>query len=260
MTAPVAVRLKASPEQPRFGAAGGNRTDMGRRLKIFEKALFWALALAAVWFAPSASYAATSASSDILSIDGANEAADTVDIGGLKPLAKPRREGASPVPRGNPLWAVPLSALTATQERPLFSASRRPPPRAVVAPVVDQLNVPVVQKAAEPERPPLALIGAVVGDNDAIAVFLDRTNQKIVRLRQGEMHAGWVLRSVLRREVTLQKDEQTEVLALQRQDGPGGAAGAPGVPGLAIPASSGDASYAPYVPRSTPKNGESDGL
>jgi general secretion pathway protein N len=230
---------------------------MGRRVKILEMALFWPLAVATVWFAPPMSHAATSASSDILSNDGANEAAGTVDIGGLKPLLKPSREGAGPVPRGNPLWAVPISALTATQERPLFSASRRPPPRAVVGPVVEQINVPVVQKAAEPERPALALIGAVVGDNDAIAVFLDRTNQKIVRLRQGEMHAGWVLRSVLRREVTLQKDEQTEVLALQRQDGLAGTAGAPG---LAIPASGGDVSYAPFVPRSTPKNGESDGL
>ncbi len=35
---------------------------------------------------------------------------------------------------GNPLWAIPLSALTETRERPLFSASRRPP--VVAAPIV----------------------------------------------------------------------------------------------------------------------------
>src|ERR1700721_2394532 len=34
-----------------------------------------------------------------------------------------------PAPQpGNPLWAVPFSSLTVTRERPLFSASRRPPP------------------------------------------------------------------------------------------------------------------------------------
>jgi general secretion pathway protein N len=227
--------------------------------KIAGMALLSGLALAAGWV--PAPHAATSATSDILSNDGANEAADTVDIGSLKPIARPNRDGGRPLPGGNPLWAVPLSVLTATQERPIFSASRRPPLRAVVAPPVDQLNAPAPQKAAEPERPPLALIGAVVGDSDAIAVFLDRTNQKIVRLRQGEMHAGWVLSSVLRREVTLRKADQTEVLGLARPDGPAGVAGAASVPALTVPASGGaDASYAPFVPRSTPKNGESDGL
>ena len=101
-----------------------------------------------------------------------------------------------------PLWAVPLSVLTATRERPIFSTSRRPPQPAVIAPPVNQASPPTSHKLAEQERPPLALIGAVVGDNEAIAVFLDRTNQKIVRLHQGEAHAGWVLSSVLRREVT----------------------------------------------------------
>jgi general secretion pathway protein N len=152
--------------------------------------------------------------------------------------------------------------LTVTQERPIFSASRRPPPRAVAGPPIQPVIVPVA-KPAEPERPALALIGAVVGDGDAIAVFLDRTNQKIVRLRSGDAHAGWVLSSVQGREVTLKKAEQTEVLALQRQDGPGAPA-IPGIPGAPPPmpaAVSGvDGSYAPFVPRSTPKNGESDGL
>jgi general secretion pathway protein N len=208
--------------------------------------------------------AATSATSDILSSDGAGEAADTVDIGSLKPLARANRMGSKQLPSGNPLWSVPLSVLTATQERPIFSASRRPPQRAVVAPPMDQVNIPAPQKAAEPERPPLALIGAVVGHNDAIAIFLDRTNQKIVRLRQGETHAGWVLSSVLRREVTLEKADRAEVLVLK---GPDVSPGAAGVPGLPVPpaqttigGTTTDASYAPYVPHSTPKNGESDGL
>jgi general secretion pathway protein N len=207
--------------------------------------------------------AATSAALDILSSDRAGEAADTVDIGSLKPLARPIRTGSKPLPSGNPLWSVPLSVLTATQERPIFAASRRPPQRAVVAPPVDQANAVVPQKAAEPERPPFALIGAVVGDSDAIAIFLDRTNQKIVRLRQGEAHAGWLLSSVLPREVTLEKADRVEVLVLKSPDVSPGAAGAPGFPVLPAQTTIGgttDASYAPFVPRSTPKNGESDGL
>jgi len=205
-----------------------------------------------------ASLAATSATLDILPNDIAG-APERVEVGNLKPLVEQKRDPAKLPVSGNPLWSVPLSVLTATQERPIFSASRRPPPRAVAGPPIQPVIVPVA-KPAEPERPALALIGAVVGDSDAIAVFLDRTNQKIVRLRSGDAHAGWVLSSVQGREVTLKKAEQIEVLVLQRQDGPG----SPGIPGVPPPmpaAVSGvEGSYAPFVPRSTPKNGESDGL
>jgi general secretion pathway protein N len=101
----------------------------------------------------------------------------------------------------------------------------------------------------------------VVGESDAIAVFLDQTNQKIVRLHQGESHGGWELSSVQPREVTLRKADRTEVLALKRQDGPAGVADAPASPGLVMPAAAGgNTAYAPFIPRSTPKNGESDGL
>ncbi len=147
--------------------------------------------------------------------------------------------------------------LTATQERPIFLASRRPPQRAVVAPPREEVSVPVYRKRGAGSLP-LALIGAVVGDNDAIAVFLDRTNQKIVRLRQGDTHAGWVLSAVQGREVTLKKADRTEILALKANDAP------PGPPVLptatAIGAGPTDGSYAPFIPRSTPKNGEPDGL
>jgi general secretion pathway protein N len=207
---------------------------------------------------PPEVFAATSATLDILSGDGPGEAASTIDLGSLKPISRPNREAGKPLPNGNPLWAVPLSILTATQERPIFSASRRPPQRSVVAPSVVQASAPAPQKAAEPEHPPLALIGAVVGESDALAVFLDRTSQKTVRLRQGETYAGWELITVQGREVMLRKADQTEVLALQRPDG---TVGASAVSGLSGPAAGGvDVSYAPFTPRSTSKNGESDGL
>jgi general secretion pathway protein N len=203
-----------------------------------------------------ASPAATSSTLDVLSTERAADAPDTVDLGRVTPIARPAREAAKPLPGGNPLWAIPLSVLSATQERPIFSASRRPPQRAVVAPR-QQVAAPPA-KPPEPERLALSLIGAVVGDSDAIAVFLDLTNQKIVRLRQGDSHAGWVLNSVQGREVTLQKADRSEVLALQRQEARSGIPGAPAVPGTVLPAA--DASYTPFAPRSTPRNGESDGL
>ena len=240
--------------------AAGNGTGMVWWLKILGLALLSGGTLFAGPVPVAA--AATSATLDILPSEGAGEAAAAVDLGSLKPIPRQGREGGKPLPSGNPLWAVPLSILTATQERPIFSASRRPPqPAVVAAPVV---SAPTPQKPTEPEHPPLALIGAVVGETDAVAVFLDRTNQKIVRLRQGEAYAGWTLSSVLPREVTFKKADRTEVLALKRQDGPAGIPGAPAVPVSAVPvmpaAGVANTSYAPFVPRSTPKNGEPDGL
>jgi general secretion pathway protein N len=209
-----------------------------------------------------ACHAATSATLDILPNDIAAPP-DSVEVGNLKPLAGPKPNATRPPVSGNPLWSVPLSLLTATQERPIFSASRRPPPGAVAGPRIESVVVPVAPPPAEIEHPALALIGAVVGDRDAIAVFLDQTNQAIVRLRTGETHSGWELSSVLPREVTLKKDDQVEVLVLQRPDGSLGAASSsalPVQPAQAFQPAQVTGGYAPFIPRSTPKNGESDGL
>jgi general secretion pathway protein N len=63
-------------------------------------------------------------------------------------------------------------------------------------------------------RPPLSLLGAIVGDKDGIGIFIDETTKAMVRLRTGESHQGWTLRSVQKREVVLQSDRQTAVLEL----------------------------------------------
>jgi general secretion pathway protein N len=259
MDAIVADRLKAARTLALWKQVRLEWKKMVERFESIGWALLCSLVLTVGW-APEPR-AATSAPLDIPQNDLAGVPIGRMEVGNPKPLTGQNRDGSKPSLNGNPLWSLPLSVLTATQERPIFSASRRPPPSAVIAPPVDQVKALVPQKAAQPEQLPLALIGAVVGDSDAIAVFFDRTNQKIVRLRQGETHAGWVLSSVLRREVTLRKADRTQVLALQRPDVPAGVPGAPGVPGLTIPSAGGvDVSYAPFIPRSTPKNGESDGL
>jgi general secretion pathway protein N len=208
--------------------------------------------------------AATSPAPDILSDD---RPPDSVDVGRLKPLERPRAEPAKLLPGGNPLWSVPLSVLTATQARPIFSASRRPPQAAVLAPAPELASAPP-PAPAEAEHPPLALIGAVVGAGEAIAVFLDRATQKVIRLRPGDSHGGWKLSGVESREVTFKRDDRTEKLVLTRPEEPG----APLPPGArsngetdasqpqTVAGTGGNYSYAPFIPRSTPKNGEADGL
>jgi general secretion pathway protein N len=112
----------------------------------------------------------------------------------------------------NPMSDIPLASLTATQERPIFSSTRRPPPP-VRPPLVQPLAQPP-PPTNQPRRPLLALIGTIAGETEDIAIFLDETTKGIVRLRTGESHSGWALRSAKGREATMQRQGETVILAL----------------------------------------------
>ena len=112
----------------------------------------------------------------------------------------------------NPLWAIPFESLTHTRERPLFSPSRRLPAVAVAVaprPVQPQPLLPAERR----REPSFALLGAIAGEKEEIAILLDETTKIVVRLRRGESHSGWTLRSVKGREVTLEGYRQTAILA-----------------------------------------------
>ncbi|MCW2079627.1 UNVERIFIED_ORG: general secretion pathway protein N [Bradyrhizobium japonicum] len=200
--------------------------------------------------------AATSSRIDVLADDLVGTSAEIVDVGAVRPIVRPAQRAASqPFPRGNPLWSVPLSTLTATHERPIFSAMRRPLPRTVAAAPVEEVQAPSPPKPVE-ALPPLLLVGAVVGEGDAIAILVDRIDQKVVRLRQGESFGGWFLTKVQPREVTFKQGPRSEVLALQRR---GSAPASAPTDALSMP-SPADPSFPSFLPRSTPKNGEPDRL
>jgi general secretion pathway protein N len=149
--------------------------------------------------------------------------------------APPRAPERPSEPGGNPLWSIPLSNLTATRERPLFSPSRRATPPAVAAPMAAP---PPPPPPSAPEQPMLTLVGAIVSETDGFAVFLDQASNSVVRLRVGQDHDGWVLRAVKSREATLEKNQQTTTLALPAPGDLGTAPPAghiPGVPGQKEP-------------------------
>lgn len=130
-----------------------------------------------------------------------------------QPLAARKDMGArEPPPGGNPLWGIPISMLDATRERPIFSASRRPPMQPVVAERV--AAAPPPPKPAEPEQPLLTLVGTAIGEPKNVAVVLDRTTKTLVRLHVGETVSGWILRSVESRTMTVEKNSQTVTVAL----------------------------------------------
>ena len=123
--------------------------------------------------------------------------------GDLKPSARP----------ANPLWRIPLASLTATRDRPIFSPSRRPPVVVQAAPVKSEPPPPPPPPGA-PSRPLLTLLGAIASDTDSIAIFMDDTTKAIVRMKVGESHAGWMLRSVAKRQATLEMARQVAVLVI----------------------------------------------
>jgi hypothetical protein len=118
---------------------------------------------------------------------------------------------------GNPLWGIPLGSLSVTRERPIFSASRRGPAVAVSVPRSEPVK-PIV-RPPEPEHLNLTLVGTVVSEAESIGVFLDQSTHIFIRLRAGEEHSGWIVRSIKARKASLEKNSRTETLSLPaRQD------------------------------------------
>jgi len=116
-------------------------------------------------------------------------------------------------PNGNPLWEVAVSALRETRARPVFSASRRPPAPPVVAAPPPQPR-PKPAAASEPDRLRLSLLGTVTGTSQRIGIFVDEVSNNVIRIKTGENHAGWILRSVERRAANFAKDRQETTLVL----------------------------------------------
>jgi len=107
----------------------------------------------------------------------------------------------------NPLWAIALSRLSGTRDRPIFSPSRRPPPP-VVASESPAVRLPPPPPTKDLEPPPLALVGTIASDEQGFGIFVDQSTKQSLRLKVGEDYQGWRLRAIRGREVVLEKDHQ----------------------------------------------------
>jgi len=146
----------------------------------------------------------------------------------IRPVALPQvaaeQVAAERAISANPLWAIPLTTLSNTRERPIFSESRRPPPPRDPPAVVVRAPPPA-PKSPRAERPQLSLVGTVIGDDQSFGIFIDQATKTAIRLRLGEEYQGWHLQSVQGRDVSLERDEQKVVLSLP----------APGTETMAMP-------------------------
>ena len=160
------------------------------------------------------------------------------------PGAEPgqNQEPAPTKQSGNPLWAVPLAELSATGERPIFTAARRPPrPPAKEYPATSAPQ----PTQAQPDRPALSLLGTVTAADAAggIGIFIDDSAKRAMRLKVGEQHHGWTVRQVQRGRVVLEKDGARVTLTLAPRDA---------TPPAAPPPSAPDVVAEPAVTRPTP--------
>jgi general secretion pathway protein N len=135
---------------------------------------------------------------------------------------------------GNPLSAVSLDTLSATRERPVFSPTRRPATAAVAAaaPVMPAAKV-AAPEPAEPDHPPLTLVGTIIGGSTRIGIFREQSNQNVIQLRAGDNFGGWQLLAVRGRETDFEKARQVAVLSLPPRDAL--PASGPGVPAVSAP-------------------------
>ena len=88
------------------------------------------------------------------------------------------------------------------------------PPVVVQATPVKSEPAPPPPPLSPPSRPLLTLVGAIASDTDSIAIFMDETTKAIVRMKVGESHSGWKLRSVAKRQATLEMARQIAVLVI----------------------------------------------
>jgi type II secretory pathway component PulC len=119
----------------------------------------------------------------------------TAALGADAPAPAPDSSGVS---LSNPLAAQSLERLSATVDRPLFSPSRRPPPRPVA-------------RAPEPPAPPtpppdLVLTGIVMDGQSARAVVRLGAEKKILHAQIGDDIGGWKVSQIEGRKLVLSLD------------------------------------------------------
>ena len=142
-----------------------------------------------------------------LSGPASSSAAEPVTSVRMVPRPAPERPLSA-----NPLWAIPLTQLSGTRDRPIFSPSRRPPPPVMASDPAPAPPPPPQRK--QPEAPPLSLVGTIASEEESFGIFLDHATKQALRLKVGEDYQGWKLRAIQGRQVTMEKDAQAAVLTL----------------------------------------------
>ena len=149
-----------------------------------------------------------------------------VELGRPVPVFAPPPPEA-PTVGPSPAAAMPPLSVAALEERPLFTADRRPPkPASIAAPVA------VSPPPAPPPPPPLpeastglTLLGIVNAPQGRVAIIRMKARGEVVRAAEGATVDRWELKQILTDHVILAVDGTTQELGFpppaERRAGPG---------------------------------------
>jgi general secretion pathway protein N len=99
-----------------------------------------------------------------------------------------------------------IDDLRQTRDRPLFSATRRPPPK------IDLTHAAAVAPPPPPIIPPaVTLVGVVLGEKDR-AVIVQEKSAKPMRVTIGEDVDGWRVDSITSRSAVLKDGDRSVTL------------------------------------------------
>jgi general secretion pathway protein N len=109
----------------------------------------------------------------------------------------------------NPVELLPLRELAVTRDKPLFSPTRQPPPKAV-APVARQEPPP------PPPPPPSVVVLGIVSENGngRAAIRAGGAGDKVTRVRTGDDVGGWKVERIEPRRLVLTQGERSVDFAL----------------------------------------------
>ena len=116
-----------------------------------------------------------------------------------------------------PAWSADLGSFVASLDKPLFSATRKPPAKAAEAPPVAVDTLASVR-----------VLGLYSSDGASGGAIV-RSEGKVVRLKQGDTLGGWTVKEVRPLELVLARGGEKRTLDVKR--GPDLAADVPATPG-----------------------------
>ena len=110
-----------------------------------------------------------------------------------------RRPGVETV---NPLASLDKASLRDMTERPLFTPTRRPPPK----PAPREAEAAYVPPPAPPSTPDYTLLGIIRDGDRAIALLRGRSDGRNLRVEAGDMIGGWEIAAVDTVSVRLKRE------------------------------------------------------
>ncbi|OWJ64348.1 hypothetical protein [Inquilinus limosus] len=119
--------------------------------------------------------------------------AAAVERAAARDSAPPDPAGSLPAVDSEPARLAPLETLTETTGRPLFAATRRPPPP---EPVAEPAPAPVPDAMPEPVAPPVertefVLVGIVQRAEGPFILLKPKAGGPVVIAHQGDDAGGW---------------------------------------------------------------------